>query len=84
MRFLVSSSSAFVFALVGVLIAMLVSYWLGLARFQLWLGICIAAGTALGVGAKTQWQLSRGAGAALVGFLVGVGYVADTWLSARA
>ncbi len=84
MRFLVSSGAAFASALIGVLVAMLISYWLGLARFQLWLGVGTAVGTALGVGAKTQWQLSRGVGAALVGLLVGVGYVAGTWLSARA
>ncbi len=62
---------------------MLMSRWLGLAGFQLWVAMGIAVGCALAVGAKAQWQLSRSTGAALVGLLVGVGYVVGAWLSAR-
>jgi hypothetical protein len=84
MRFLISASTAFASAFIAFALAMLISHWLGLAPFQLWVAVGVAAGCALAFGAKAQWQLPRGAGAALVGLLVGVGYAVGTWLSAHA
>ncbi|WP_426661935.1 hypothetical protein [Rhodanobacter aciditrophus] len=83
MRFFVSMGRALVGALVAVLLAMLLSHVLGVS-FQPWVSICLAVGCALGIGLKTQWQLSRGGGAALVGVLAGVGIVVGMLLSAHA
>ena len=83
MRFFVSMGPALVGASIAVLLAILLSHVLGVG-FQLWVAICLAVGCALGVGLKTQWQLSRSGGAALVGVLAGVGYVVGALLSAHA
>jgi len=84
MQFLTSVGIAFAAAFTCVLAAMLVAYWIGLAPFQIWLAIGIAAGSALGFVAKTRWQLSRGTGALIVGLLVGLGSVVGHWLSVHA
>ena len=84
MRFLISASTAFAGAFVAVAGAMLVSHWLRLAPFQLWVAVGMALGCALALGVKAQWRLSRGTGAMLVGLLSAVGYVVGTSLSAHA
>ena len=81
MRFLTAAATAFAVAFMTILAAMLIEQWLGLRHAPLWVGAGIASGCALSFGARAQWQLSRGATAALVGVLVMVGYLAGTWLS---
>jgi hypothetical protein len=83
-RFLSAASKAFLGAFVAVLTAMLVSDWLGLAPFQVWVAIGMAVGIALAFGAKERWQLSQGVSSLLVGLSVGVGSIVGHLLSAHA
>lgn len=84
MKFLFAASKAFLSAFVTVLLAMLVSHWLGIATLQVWVAIGIAVGIALAFGAKEQWQLSQGTSSLLAGLFVGVGSIVGHLLSAHA
>ena len=84
MQLLLTAGKSFLGTLVGILVATLATHLFGLGPFRPWMAFCIAASTALAVSAKVHWQLSQGAGAALIGLFVGVGAVAGLWLSAQA
>ncbi|MGN6235719.1 hypothetical protein [Dyella sp.] len=84
MGFMRPTGIAFASALVGTFLAMAAAHWLGLAPLHVWVAVCIAAGSALGFGIKTYWQLSRGMGFAVVGALVGVGSMVGHWLTMHA
>lgn len=80
-RFLVSTSKAFVSGFIAVLTVMFVFRLFVPHGFQPWVAVGIATGGALATGIRSQWSLSPNTNAILVVVLVSVGVAIGTWFS---